>query len=664
MAEEKSNRDRIADIKARMNHKPSKSSGEPLTKWQRIKQNINDHIKEYATAAIITAGIVGGYFTLDYLVKRQDYPIRNTVLNTKYMVEVAGNKEKRAAEKADRATIIKYYGGGSEESKINAQIAETRRDKRGNLETYTMYDEKNERVIRSALKNERFQIGLRINGATTYKEESSEILVPLEKRMPKRYMVYKVDPERGWKQNDIDVVEFPFERGLKENEPGIIGEILQEDGTSKKGIKIMINRLVESRNALGWFRGSHYRDGTLLQDFLNAPTNKELAKNFLQGTGLLDSDLSTPENAKLAKEFLGLPEKADTPTREDLVSKILKIEKKMDRKTIYSSREDGFFKWLPQDSTIYLGEDPGFWKKTKHHLFGWTRNESDILRVDNNWNFFPWGLSSGNYPLLDEIPIGKGRDRFYPFDKYNNGGYTIKDKFGKIAKIEIKDFWFKYGQDVIYNYYFDLNGDGKINKKTELIGSVLCTPTHDEKAEIEKLAAGIIPENDLTVTTLFSFMAPPNVSKEKGWDYFKMCAYVETIVADAVRRGDGQHSLLRILNDQRSDEILRREPSVENVSRALTAESILAAKYDIVRVLIESKRPYAEKIARDYGIYDEFKGQFQPSNLLEEKIELGPLPEIGLALAAGVGGLYYLKRRHRTKTEMNIANRLDKLKTK
>ena len=642
--EQESISDRLEKIKANRERPLEDRVG---TRWDNIKRKL---IKWTGIGALLITPIAG-YFVLDYSTKRNDYPIRNTLVNTRYKVDVAGNKEKRAAEKSDRETVIKYHEGGSIESKLGIQVAETKRDIRGNIENYSMYNEENARVIRSALKNERFQAGWRLGGATTYKEQFSDIAenaVPLKPNMSRKYMLYKVDPERGFKQNDIDVVEFPIERGLSENEPGIIEERKDENGNTVKDVRVMVNRLVESRNLLGFLYGSHYRSGTLLQDFLNTPQNKKLAQEFLAKTQVLDNEEST-----------------GTLKREELVNRLLDIEQEMDRETIYSSSEDGFFKILPQGSTIYLGEDPSFLKRAKHYWLGPTRNESNRLRVDNSWDFFPFGLTPGNYPLLDSIPFGSGRDRSYPFDKYNNGGYTLRDKFGDIAKIEFKDFWFNYGQDVVYNYYFDLNGDGVLDKEKELIGKVLCTPTHDEKAEIERLAAGIIPKNDLTFTTLFSFMAPDKDMK-KGWDYFKLCAYTESIMADAVRRGYGQHSLLGIINDQRSDEMLRREPNIENISRALTTESILVAKHDIIRVLNAAKRPYSEEYATKWGIHDEFKGEYSSSPQLKEKTELGALP--WLLIYAGIGyGTYrgiksYRRSRRNRKNEKPISDRLLEIK--
>ncbi len=49
---------------------------------------------------------------------------------------------------------------------------------------------------------------------------------------------------------------------------------------------------------------------------------------------------------------------------------------------------------------------------------------------------------------------------------------------GKLAQIDIQDFILFYGQDVLYSYYFDLNGDGKLTDKTAgAIWSSLCRTT-------------------------------------------------------------------------------------------------------------------------------------------------------------------------------------------
>ncbi|MGA1825211.1 MAG: hypothetical protein ACMUIP_11175 [bacterium] len=47
-----------------------------------------------------------------------------------------------------------------------------------------------------------------------------------------------------------------------------------------------------------------------------------------------------------------------------------------------------------------------------------------------------WDLWLGRYPWLAKMSIGDGDNVIYPFDKYNNGGYVIKDRHGDIARID------------------------------------------------------------------------------------------------------------------------------------------------------------------------------------------------------------------------------------
>jgi len=308
----------------------------------------------------------------------------------------------------------------------------------------------------------------------------------------------------------------------------------------------------------------------------------------------------------------------------------------MERITVYSTFEDGFFKILPQESTVYLGHDPSFLERSKHWA-GIGRNDDIRLRVENHWDLWP-----GDYPLLRNIGFGSGENKTFPFAKCNNGNYTIVDKFGDLAKIEIKDFILFYGQDVIYSYYLDLNGNGKIEKADELLGRVLCKTTHDEMEQIDKLAKGEQPEADLTLTINYSFMMPDD-NITRGKEYFRLCAYMESFMPDQVHRGFGKHSLLGYINDQRSDLMLADDLCLENLSRALTQESTLVAQYDIVKLLIAARRPYAEELAKTYGIEDEFAGKYNPSTALSERTIIGPLPAIALLL--GGAGFWYMKRR-------------------
>jgi len=616
----------IARIKSHLGEREETGTEEkPKARWQKIKKLVKP--------LVISAGIAGslaiGLFTYDFYSKGQNYPERNVLFTTKHETTFyAGGTGKESSTKLDKKTVISFSEGGGIESKVGPFLFETTRASKGDEEDYSMKNPQNMAIAYSKQKSEIFQGGWRAGGSTNFREELAVLVLSPILKAPKKYMVYKLAPERGWSESDVDVVEFPIERGLGENEPGIIETIETEKGKEEK-IRLMVNRLVENRTILGWCYGKDpYRKGTLLEDFEATPENKKLAKDFFDEIRILDSEQATKGK-----------------TKEDCANKVMEIEEKMKKRTIYSTFESGFLKVLPQGSVIYLGENPGKWERFKNWA-GFGRKNHTRLVVDNQWDLWP-----GNIPVLNKFSI---------FNRYNNGGYTIKDKFGDIAKIQIDDFIFYYGPRVLYSYFLDLNGDGKLDKEKELIGKVLCKTPNNERIELEKFVKGKKPSADITFTVNSSFMAP-SPDKEKGWEYCKLCAYTESMMPDQIHRGFGKHSLLLLLNDQRSDKILFDELSVENESRALTQESTLVAKYDGVRFLIAAKRPYAEQIARHYGIYEEFKGQFQPSSLLRERTELGPLPGIGTGLALLVGGAYFLRRRMRAKKPLDVGERLKEL---
>ncbi len=551
----KSIEDRIAEIKGDVDGTQPKKQ-----KWWTWKKT---------AAALAIAGSILAPATYlmgkDFLTKRQNYPERNVLFRTSDTVYIAGNDEK-IKTKADRESATQFYSGGGIESKIGTYLFETKRERRGDIEYYNMNNSQEIRIASSNQKPEKFQAGLRIGGSLNFREQFAEVIQNAATRDATKYMVYKFAPERGWRNTDTDVAEFPGERGLSENEPGVI-EIVGD----KKVVRLMVNRLTEKRGILGWMYGKEFRDGTVLEDYAKTAENRKLAEQFFGKMKELDSVGS-----------LGKTE------RERLTDEIQSISEQMQKSPIYTSYEDGILKTLPQESTIYLGEIPDNLERLKN-LFGISRANHNRLRIENYWDLWP-----GNFEFLKDFHFGSGENAMYPFDKYNNGGYVIKDKFGTIAKVNIRDFFLFYGQDALYEYFLDLNGDGKIDEAKELIGSVLCRTSHDGRIIINELEEET-PKQDMTFTVNYSFMAPDDDLK-KGMEYFRLCAYIETMMPDQVNRGFGKHSLLGLINEQRSDVMLFTDLNIQNMSRALTQESTLAAKYDIKKLLEAAKRPYATNL--------------------------------------------------------------------
>jgi len=608
--EEESISDRLARVKANLETRAEK----PQSTWSRVKRKV----LWGAGIAAVLGGIAGFVLTKDYVTKRQDYPVRNVLFSAINEINVAGNKAPGAQARADFESNIKVYEGEGIEAKLGTILFESKRETKGDIRSYQMNDSDNRRISVSTNKSERFQSGWSIRGSLNFREEfAHQILSSGSKETPRNYTVYKLSPERGLYERDIDVVDNP------------------------NGQRTIFNRLVETRSLLGWYFGKEtFRTGTALEDYAKTPQNNEIAKTILEKIHLLDSD-----------------ESKDAKKREKLADEILRLEESMQKKTIYSTSEDGFFKILPQGSTIYLGENPSNLKALKH-WFGLGRNEGIRMRVNNQWDLFP-----GRYPYLTEFHIGSGKNAWYPFDKYNNGGYTIKDKFGDVARIKFTDFGFKYGQDILYSYFLDLNGDGKIDEKKELIGETLIRTTHDERIELEQIYQQR-PENDTTLTVNYFFMAPSSDLK-KGKELFRLCACIESMMPDQLHRGFGKHSLLGYKNDITSDILAYNQRGIGNLSRSLTEESTLVAKYDIIRALIATGRPYAEELSVLYGVNDEFAGQFQASPNLRERWDFGALPWLAVFTGLGIAGYLGIRKgmnRLKNKHDKSVQDRLGDIK--
>ncbi len=562
------------------------------SKWRtRLFERIGDalvaHKKLVLIGVLVIAAMLTGLFVLtaDYLTKRQNYPERNVLFRSTSVVYIAGGSEEKGTKDVDQQIETEVYEGGVE-SKVGTISFTTQREIRDDIEYFNVYNTKEMRVASATRKPEIVQAGLRIGGSLNFKEQLAEIIASDDTKAPQSYHVYKFVPERGAQEMEVTIVEKP-------------------DGTTR-----LDNRMIERRGfLLGWRYGKEYRDGTFLEAYTPTPENEKRVQQFQEYIRILDSQQTS-----------------DRATREQTIKDAMRLSEEIETAPIYMTYEDGFFDLLPQESTIYLAHKPAWFERVRDAFLGTSPNIR--LRVENSWDLFP-----GRYPLLRNVRLGRGENAVYPFDKYNNGGYTIKDRYGDLARIEIEDFILFYGQDLLYSYYVDLNGDGTLDKETELIGTVLCRTTHDERMDLEKLVGKGKPKTDVTFSMQYSFMSPLPELKQ-GLEYFKLCGYIESLMPDQVNRGFGKHSLLGYINEQRSDIMLFNDLSVENMSRALTQESTLVAKYDIVKALIAAKRPYAQKAAEAFDIADQFAGTYATSENLKERRDWSQM--IGMLLLLGI----------------------------
>ena len=507
------------------------------------------------TLAVALAATVGYILGIDYLTKRQSYPERNVLYRATQMVSVAGSTGDGSADQSNMLSdSLVYEGGGA--GKVGTYLLRTVREQRKDIEYFNMDDTQKIRIASATRKSEIVQAGLRIGGSLNFKEQLAEIILGPGAKARRSYRVYKMVPERGRDEVEVTV-------------------LADDDGTLTA-----VNRMTERREwLLGWLWGKGFRDGTWLEAYLDHSDSRKRMSRFLETVRVLDSS-----------------ETVDPGRREKAILEARRLSRAVPTRPVYFSYEDGFFDILPQESTVYLAHEPGWTERVADAVRG--DSKAVRLRVENHWDLFP-----GRYPLLRRIHLGSGENVVYPFDKYNNGGYRIRDRYGEIARIEIQDFILHYGQDLVYHYYLDRSGDGRIDPDTERIGTVLCRTTHDERLNMEAVGGTDRPGADVTFTLHYSFMAPDD-DPEAGIAAFRLCGYIETMMPDQVNRGFGTHSMLGYINQQRGDIMLYTDLRIENMSRVLTQESTLTADADIVRVLAAARRPYARQVARAYGLED------------------------------------------------------------
>ena len=569
---------------------------------EKIAEAIGDflvsHKKLVLVGLLCLVVVLTGVYLLakDYLTKRQNYPERNVLFRSTNVVYLAGGSEEKGTESTDKLSETEVYEGGVE-SKVGTILFSSTRELRDDIEYFNMYNSQQIRIASANRKPERVQAGLRLRGSLNFKEQFAQIILSEDSKAPQSYHVYKFVPERGLKEIEVTVI------------------------SSADGSKTMENRMTEVREyGLGWYWGKEFRAGTFLEQYTTTPENQKLMEQFHDHIIALDSQQTV-----------------DRATREKMIEQVIQLSEQIETTPVYMTYEDGFFDLMPQESTIYLAHKPGFFERLKDAIIG--KSDHVRLRSERYYDLFP-----GRYPGLRRFHVGKGDNVVYPFDKHNLGGYVIEDKYGDLARIDIRDFILFYGQDVLYSYYFDLNGDGKLDEETELIGSVLCRATHDDRIDLEKLVGEGRPKTDVTFTTHYSFMAPDS-DFTKGMEYFKLCGYIESMLPDQVNRGFGKHSMLGYINEQRSDIMLFKDLTIENMSRALTQESTLVAKHDIVKAVITAKRPYAQQVAEAFEVANLFAGQYQPSTQLVERRDWSIIGGTILVCAVLAGGYVFIRRK-------------------
>jgi hypothetical protein len=341
---------------------------------------------------------------------------------------------------------------------------------------------------------------------------------------------------------------------------------------------------------LGILFGQNFRAGTILEKY-NLSENDPKVKQLFDKIMEYNKTSSTSSSKRIK-----------------LIAEIADLEKSIPKIPVYCAFEDGFFKTNFQESTVWLGQYPNIGErvlfrgvdsleelKSKLTLNLWDKDvhKEGVVRIENSWDFFP-----GNIPLLNKWRYSSPTKIFSLFDKTNNGGYTFIDDVGTLAKIEIQDFWLHYDKDLLYKYYLDKNGDGKIDKKTELIGQVLYSVNRGNQQSLKDAVDKVEPKRDITQQYVFTIMGGYETDSVKRYDDFLLCTYLESMMPNELNRGFGKHTSIGWLNFLRSDLLLLNERQFYDVSRALNKVNSMVAGHDIYCVLKAAQRPFAEKYAK------------------------------------------------------------------
>jgi hypothetical protein len=560
------------DVMDRLNAhlKKERKQQDLSTKAGRLKRNLKSFGKKAAIGAAIlgTLGGIGTYYLgKDYVTKRQNYPIRRVLYHTQETMNFAGGEEEFTSRYADRHEETTIQRGSMDGTKLGDPLGYMRYTTNDELMNYRLEDQDKNQIAFASEKREHLQAGPRISGGIDFQELQADLLVGKKGK----FITYTFMPERGLENKQLN--------------------LLMDD----HGELHLMNELVTRRTwGIGWLKGDVFRSGARISEFADTPENKKISAQLIAAIKDYNSHI-TPSQRQ----------------REKLVYEMMSLSEKLERVPVSVSHEDGIIDWLPQESTTYLFSDPSLaerarlllpqnykgtntprmpenesWSELKSH--GIKDGETIKLRVENDWDLWP-----GNYYGLNKIAFGKAPNLLRPFAHYNNGGYSIMDRRGEVARVEIKDFILYYGDDTLFKYYLDKNGDGRIDEKKELIGQVLFHISQDERKDLEGVIGKGHAKKDVTKRYNYSFMAGSDWETRN--EDFYLCNTIESFMMNEINRGYGKHSFLGYVNNQRSAIMMLETRSLPNLARALTNESTLVIKGDHIALMRAAGRDYVDK---------------------------------------------------------------------
>ncbi len=521
----------------------------------------------WAAGIAVAAGIGYGVLKYEHLTTRQDYPIRNVLYQAKEEVKFIGTGEKASLLETSMNSETTLQRGDPF-TKIGDIIGRVKYHYTDEFMQYQLEDAAQRRIASASEKHERIQDGADVLGKINFLERQAELI-----GVPGKFATYSFIPKRGCKDVELNLL------------------------FDESGVPSLVNEIVANRDcnplhlSRGAFDGDNHRAGTELNIFPKTAKNVELEGELFD----------------IVKRFN--THNLSVGDREDLINRMRKIRDNLDKTPVMVSEEDGIFDWLPQESTMYL-----FGKPSSEARAGISSGKAGVYPTDASWGVIEnlqianptgipvklrienhWDLWPGRILGLRGVSFGSGRDTLMPFAKYNNGGYEIIDGTGTVAEVRFKDFVLRYGKDVLYEYYLDKDGNGKINDEKELLGSVLFHIDNDESLDLsDALGSSSKKEKkDVSYNLVYSFMRGSD--EATAHQDFYLCNAFESFLLNETNRGYGKHSYLGYVNTQRSNILLLETRTVPNLSRAMTIESAIVAEQDMVNLLRAAGRDYVNR---------------------------------------------------------------------
>ncbi|MGD8395376.1 MAG: hypothetical protein PVF43_07860 [Candidatus Eiseniibacteriota bacterium] len=249
------------------------------------------------------------------------------------------------------------------------------------------------------------------------------------------------------------------------------------------------------------------------------------------------------------------------------------------------------------------------------------RHARPLFRSDEGWPGPWWQLDllpqGGRLHLaasLDgerqhTISVAWDKTGLFPW-RWLNGGYRARDAVGELFRVQIRDFWFHFQNELAYLYFLDLDGNGHIDRDTELIGQVYYKTADSPLRERFRRNPDVplTQENTQEFTRNKTYVFRVGADPAMAARDFELCDGIEKLLPDAIVKGFGRDSHLGYIERARDDFLLAREPTAARLHNVTSPQDAIDWKRGVVALLRAARRDYAEELAAYYAETPGFPG--------------------------------------------------------